>query len=111
MIRNNPDIIYGKIKPTVDAKGLRHYPNDYNPIIEYYEQIKRKQVIVSIKVEKTYKKIINDIKNSKSEWYYSPARANHILEFAENYCRHSKGKQGGKRITLDRKSTRLNSSH
>ncbi len=101
MIRNNPDIIYGKIKPTVDAKGLRHYPNDYNPIIEYYEQIKKKQAIVSIKIEKTYKKIINDIKNSKSEWYYSPARANHILEFAENYCRHSKGKQGGKRITLE----------
>ena len=90
MIRNNPDIIYGKIKPTVDAKGLRHYPKDYNPIIEYYEQIKKKQAIVSIKIEKTYKKIINDIKNSKSEWYYSTARANHILEFAENYCRHSK---------------------
>lgn len=101
MIRNNQDIVYGKTKPTVDIKGLRHYQNDYNPIFEYWEQIQKKRVIIPLKIKNTYKKIVKDLKNSKSEWYYSPARANHILEFAENYCRHSKGKQGGKRIVLE----------
>ena len=34
-------------------------------------------------------------------YHYSPSRANHILEFAENYCRHSKGKLGGQLVVLE----------
>lgn len=101
MIRDNPDIIYGKEKPLTDSRGIRKYSDTYNPILEYCEQIEKGKVTVSLKVKKTYKKLKQDIKNKKSEWYYSPARANHIIEFAENYCRHSKGKQGGKRIVLE----------
>ena len=100
VIRNNGDIIYGNVKPTV-KNGLRKYPGDYNPILEYCEQIEKKQVVVSLKVKKTYRKIKKDLQNNKSEWYYSAHRANHIIEFAENFCRHSKGKQGGKKIILE----------
>ena len=50
MIRNNQDIVYGKTKPTVDIKGLRHYQNDYNPIFEYWEQIQKKRVIIPLKI-------------------------------------------------------------
>lgn len=101
MIRDNPDIIYGKTKPAVNNKGMRSYPKDYNPIAEYWDQIQKKEAIVPKKIKKTYKKIIKDIEENQSEWYYSPQRANHIIEFAENFCRHSKGKQGGKRIILE----------
>lgn len=101
MIRDNPDIIYGKTKPAVNNKGMRSYPKDYNPIAEYWDQIQKKEAIVPKKIKKTYKKIIKDIEENQSEWYYSPQRANHIIEFGENFCRHSKGKQGGKRIILE----------
>lgn len=101
MIRDNPDIIYGKTKPAVNNKGMRSYPKDYNPIAEYWDQIQKKEAIVPKKIKRTYKKIIKDIEENQSEWYYSPQRANHIIEFAENFCRHSKGKQGGKRIILE----------
>jgi phage terminase large subunit-like protein len=37
----------------------------------------------------------------EGEFFYSPARANHVIEFAENYCRHSKGKWGGKPVILE----------
>lgn len=72
------------------AEKIR-YPLTYNPILEYWEKIQNKEVIVSKKVYKTYRKIVNDIKNP-TEYFYSAKRANHVLEFAENYCRHSKGR-------------------
>lgn len=76
------------------------YPLDYNPILEYWKKIESGEETVSDKVYRTYKKVVNDIKNP-GEYFYSPKRGNHILEFAENYCRHSKGKFGGKPVRLE----------
>ena len=76
------------------------YPIDYNPILEYWEKIENGEETVSNKVYRTYKKLVNDIKNP-GEYFYSSKRGNHILEFAENYCRHSKGKFGGKPVRLE----------
>lgn len=76
------------------------YPNDYNPILEYWEQIENKEIKVCSKLRRTYKKVVNDL-NNPGEFFYSPKRANHIIEFIENYCRHSKGKMGGKPVILE----------
>jgi phage terminase large subunit-like protein len=76
------------------------YPEDYNPILEYWDQIQRHEINVSNKVYKTYRKVVKDIREP-GEYFYSPKRANHIIEFAENYCRHSKGKFGGKPVRLE----------
>jgi len=77
------------------------YPITYNPIIEYWEQIKNRKEVASIKIWKTYKKLYNDLFDNTSEYFYNPKRANHILEFAENYCHHSKGKMGGQIVRLE----------
>ena len=76
------------------------YGPDYNPIREYWREIETGKVAVSAKLRKTFEKIVSDLDDS-NEWFYSPARANHILEFAENYCKHSKGKWGGKPVILE----------
>lgn len=76
------------------------YPLAYNPILEYWEQIESGQEIVCDKIYRTYKKIVHDL-TAKSEYFYSPARANHVIEFGENYCRHSKGKFGGQAVILE----------
>lgn len=76
------------------------YPNDYNPIKEYWEEIKSKKVVVCDKLYRTYKKVINDMENP-GEFFYSNKRANHVIEFIENFCRHSKGKMGGKPVILE----------
>ena len=80
--------------------GKIKYPEDYNPILEYWKQIEAHKIAVSDKVYQTYKKVVHDIENP-GEYFYSNKRANHVLEFAENYCRHSKGKFGGKRVVLE----------
>ena len=76
------------------------YPLDYNPIIEYWNDIKSGAEKVGLKIKKLYKKLMFDIENP-TEYFYSAKRANHVLEFAENFCRHSKGKFGGKPVRLE----------
>lgn len=76
------------------------YPLAYNPILEYWEEIEKGNINVGDKIHRTYKKVVKDIKYP-GEYFYSPKRGNHILEFAENFCRHSKGKCGGKRVKLE----------
>lgn len=77
------------------------YPLDYNPIIDYYEKIKSREEIVSLKVQKIYKKLVEDIYDTASDYEYSPKRANHAIEFLENFCKHSKGKWAGQKIELE----------
>ena len=100
--RTDPDIIFGKTKPLVSKKGFRKYPDNYNPILEYWEQIESGVTLVPKKVYQQYEKIVRWIKeDGYKEWFYSPARANHIIEFAENFCCHSKGKLAGKKVVLE----------
>ena len=81
------------------------YPEDYSPILEYYERIKNGDEVVSRKVARVYRKLVEDLNGSVGAdgtvYHYSHSRANHILEFAENYCRHSKGKLGGQLVVLE----------
>lgn len=76
------------------------YPDNYNPILEYWEKIENGEEVVSDKIRRTYKKVVYDISNP-SEYFYSNKRANHVIEFFENYLHHSKGKAGGKRVILE----------
>nr|DAH23910.1 MAG TPA: Large Terminase [Caudoviricetes sp.] len=80
---------------------LTRYPATYNPIIEYWQAIQDGCEVVSLKVQKTYRHVVEQLENTDSEFYYSPRRANHVLEFFENYCHHSKGKAGGQLVKLE----------
>lgn len=71
-----------------------------NPIIEYYTLIITKKIVVSRKIRLTYKFVVeNMMKNKKYE--YREDLANHAINFIENFCRHSKGKTGGKPFLLE----------
>jgi len=72
-----------------------------NPIIEYWQQIQSGKVTVSGKVNKVYAKLITDLNNPDCEWEYSEKRAEHAINFIEKYCKHSKGKFGGKPVILE----------
>ncbi|MFJ7831791.1 terminase large subunit [Peribacillus sp. NPDC097284] len=82
-------------------KQRRHYPLTYNPIIEYYNRIESGDEIVGDKVRRIYKKLVDDIYDTESVYEYDSKRANHAIEFIENYCKHSKGKWAGKPIELE----------
>ncbi|MDM5434388.1 terminase large subunit [Bacillus hominis] len=77
------------------------YPLSYNPIIEYYSLIESGKEIVSEKVRRIYIKLVSDIGDKESIYEYDSKKANHAIEFIENFCKHSKGKWGGKPIVLE----------
>jgi phage terminase large subunit-like protein len=83
------------------VRGMIKYPADYDPVLEYWLKIESGEEVVGDKIYRTYKKLAYDLTNDNSEFFYSRSRANHILEFAENYCRHSKGKYGGQPVRLE----------
>ena len=81
---------------------MTRYPITYNLIREYWHQIETGEVTVSKKIYKTYRHLIRKLDGAaEPEFLYSPARANHVIEFFENYCCHSKGKEGGKLVRLE----------
>ncbi|PEX50214.1 terminase [Bacillus cereus] len=77
------------------------YPLSYNPILEYYSLIESGEEVVSDKVRRIYIKLVDDIYDTESVYEYDPKKANHAIEFIENFCKHSKGKWGGKPIALE----------
>lgn len=76
------------------------YPTDYNPVLEYWEAIESGRETVSNKIYRWYKHLAYLVKHP-GEYFYSNKRANHVLEFAENYCRLSKGAGAGRPVRLE----------
>ena len=72
-----------------------------NPIIEYWEQIESGKIVVGDKIRRVYKKLVDDLNNTDSEYEYDEEKANHAIEFIERFCKHSKGKMGGKPFILE----------
>lgn len=72
-----------------------------NPIYDYWEWMNDNRIKVSTKIYKTYKYIIDFLEDPDSEWEYDEKRANHAINFIEKFCKHSKGKMGGKPFILE----------
>lgn len=72
-----------------------------NPIREYWEKIENGDVVVCEKIKRTFRKLNADLENKASVYYYSESRGKHVIDFAERFCRHSKGKYGGQLVRLE----------
>ncbi|MGL5085320.1 MAG: terminase large subunit [Clostridium sp.] len=77
------------------------YESNYNPVLEYWREIESKKVVVSLKVYKVYEELVKIMNDPNSIWEYDSKKANHAMEFVENYCKHSKGKMGGKPFIME----------
>lgn len=91
------------MSPAARSSAVRRiaYELNYNPIIEYFDWIQNNRKKASKKVYKVYNELIRIIYDPNSEWEYDSKKANHAIEFVENYCKHSKGKMGGKPFILE----------
>ena len=73
-----------------------------NPIVEYLQLILDGVEVTSKKIKKVYHHVVKDvIENDESEWEYDEEKAQHAIDFIENYCKHSKGNMGGKPFILE----------
>lgn len=81
-------------------KQRKVYPLVYNPILDYWNKIESGKIKVCRKTYLWYQYLAHWV-NNPGEYFYSSKRANHILEFAENYCRLSKGAGAGSLVRLE----------
>lgn len=72
-----------------------------NYIEQYYHEIKTGRVTVSEKVRKTYKHLVEKLHDEDSPYIYDDDRANYVIDFIQTFCKHSKGKWGGKPVILE----------
>ena len=77
------------------------YDDDYNPLLEYWEWIKKNPDKVPNKIKIQVKRLIADITDITSDVYFDAKKSNYALEFIENFCRNIKGKTAGKLVVLD----------
>lgn len=70
-------------------------------IEEYYNAIESGKCIVSKRVRRQYKKLVDDITNPKDGYIYDDKRAQHVITFIERFCKHSKGEWAGKPLQLE----------
>lgn len=72
-----------------------------NPIIEYWEWKNANPDQACEKISRQLDKLVSDISDLNTDVYYDEKKANHAIEFAENFCRNIKGRTAGKLIELD----------
>lgn len=75
-----------------------------NAIVEYWDWInlnKRNRRRTPKKIKKVYAELIRLMNDPDSEWEFDETRANHAIFFIERFCKHSKGKMGGKPFILE----------
>ena len=86
-----------------DEISIKIKENELENANKELNEVKLKGAInSSYKVYRVYKEIVeNIINNEESIWEYDSHKANHAIEFVENYCKHSKGKMGGKPFILE----------
>lgn len=71
-----------------------------NYVIEYWKAIESGEVIVSKRVHKQYKKMVEEITEPK-QYIFDEEKANKPIQFIERFCKHSKGEWAGKDIELE----------
>lgn len=77
------------------------YPEDYNPLIEYWNYAKKYPNKLNKKMHIQLDRLAKDITDITSDVYFNSTKSNYALEFIENFCRNIKGKTAGKLVVLD----------
>lgn len=72
-----------------------------NYITDYYEAITTGAEVVSDKVRRTYKHLVDKLNDQDSEYRFDENEAKYVIEFIERFCCHSKGKWAGQRVVLE----------
>ena len=70
-----------------------------NPIREYWQYIQEHGACD--KLTRVYAKLIADMDDPDSIWEYQQSKADHVIDFVQKYCKHSKGALGGQPFELE----------
>lgn len=72
-----------------------------NYIEKYYSGIKSGKIVVSDKVRRVFKHLTEKINDKNAQYIYDDSKAQYAIDFIQTFCKHSKGKWGGKPVILE----------
>lgn len=72
-----------------------------NYIEKYYGQIISGEVVVSDKVRRVMKHLVDKLHDKKSKYIYDDDKAQYVIDFIQTFCKHSKGQWAGKPVILE----------
>lgn len=70
-----------------------------NVVEQYYEEITSGRIVVSAKVRKVYDHVIYNM-HHPGKYHFDEKKAKHAIDFVQCYCRQTKGRDGGKLLSL-----------
>lgn len=72
-----------------------------NYIEKYYGQILSGDVVVSDKVRRVMKHLVEKLHDKNSKYIYDDEKAQYAIDFIQTFCKHSKGQWAGKPVILE----------
>lgn len=72
-----------------------------NYIEKYYGEIETGRVVVSDKIRRVYKHLVDKMHDPSSPYVYDDDKATYVIDFIQTFCHHSKGQWGGKPLILE----------
>lgn len=72
-----------------------------NYIEKYYGQIISGEVVVSDKVRRVMKHLVDKLHDKNSKYIYDDDKAQYVIDFIQTFCKHSKGQWAGKPVILE----------
>lgn len=72
-----------------------------NYIEKYYGQILSGDVVVSDKVRRVMKHLVEKLHDKNSKYIYDDEKAQYAIDFIQTFCKHSKGQWAGKTVILE----------
>lgn len=70
-------------------------------IEKYYGEIESGKTVVSDKVRRVMRHLVAKLHDKDSNYIYDDAKAQYAIDFIQTFCKHSKGKWGGKPVILE----------
>lgn len=75
--------------------------NNGRYIREYQCRIASGEIAAGDKIKRVYAELVRLLDDDSTEWTFNESHAEHPIIFIEKYCKHSKGKLGGKPFLLE----------
>lgn len=72
-----------------------------NYIEKYYGEIESGRITVSDKVRRVMRHLVSKLHDKNSNYIYDDEKAQYVIDFIQTFCKHSKGKWGGKPVILE----------
>ena len=60
-----------------------------NYVKEYYQAIQQGDVVVSKKVERVYRFLVDQMNDPQCQYIFDERKADHAIIFIEHFCKHS----------------------